>query len=90
MADCKIITVCDPATPGHVPFGPAVAYCETHQCYPSSGLCALAHRDARIAELEAALRRALTIIDSPHYRDKAGVRPSANPGVDDIRELLAN
>jgi hypothetical protein len=44
----------------------------------------------RIAELEAALRRALTIIDSPHYRDAAGVRPSAHPAVDEMRELLAN
>ena len=42
----------------------------------------------RIAALEDALRRALTIIDCPHYRDIAGMRPNAHPAVDDIRALL--
>lgn len=44
----------------------------------------------RIDELETALRRALTIIDSPAYRDTAGMRPSAHPAVDDIRAVLNN
>ena len=52
------------------------------------GTVILIPRDVRT--LADALRRALEIIDNPHYRDAAGMRPSSNPAVDEIRAVLAN
>jgi hypothetical protein len=53
----------------------------------STELTLTEHR-RRIAALEEGLRRALRIIDSPRYRDAAGLRPNAHPGVMDLRELV--
>lgn len=38
--------------------------------------------------LHSALKRALEIIDNPHYHDSCGSRPADHPAVDDIREAL--
>lgn len=40
------------------------------------------------ASLRSALKRALEIIDNPHYHDSCGSRPADHPAVDDIREAL--
>lgn len=38
--------------------------------------------------LRSALKRALEIIDNPHYHDSCGSRPADHPAVDDLREVL--
>lgn len=40
------------------------------------------------ASLRSALKRALEIIDNPHYHDSCGSRPADHPAVDGIREAL--
>jgi hypothetical protein len=48
----------------------------------------LKEKDARIAELEALLRRVLAVADAGHYRDSAQLGLHVHPVMDDVREAL--